>query len=158
MALQYDIWKRIIDKMTADTPADDALRAAVERVERALSRFEATRIADLDWPTKVSVEPADLLLILSALTAPPVTEEMVERGARAMRDEALLYRVSQIQGFVNHPRDDRRWIRDLTLPPSDQVIWDGGPSSDEMMEALEHIKAKHIARAALTAALGVKNG
>ena len=52
-----------------DTPADDALRAAVERVERALSRFEATRIADLDWPTKVSVEPADLRLILSALSA-----------------------------------------------------------------------------------------
>lgn len=52
-----------------DTPADDALRAAVERVERALSRFEATRIADLDWPTKVSVDPADLRLVLSALTA-----------------------------------------------------------------------------------------
>lgn len=52
---------------TADTPADDALRAAVERVERALSRFEATRIADLDWPTKVSVDPADLRLLLPAL-------------------------------------------------------------------------------------------
>lgn len=74
-----------------DTPADDALRAAVERVERALSRFEATRIADLDWPTKVSVEPADLRLILSALTAiakagfavVPVTptEAMLEAGA-----------------------------------------------------------------------------
>lgn len=49
------------------TSSDDALRAAVDRVERALSRFEATRIADLDWPTKVSVEPADLRLLLSAL-------------------------------------------------------------------------------------------
>lgn len=52
------------------------LRAAVERVERALSRFEATRIADLDWPTKVSVDPADLRLLLSALT----TQLEVERA------------------------------------------------------------------------------
>lgn len=137
-------------------------------------RFEGLRLVEA-WnalPSYGSPEPvrdaaidianwceANLPALLTTLAAPPdtrqsvaVTEEMVERGARAMRDEALLYRVSQIQGFVNHPRDDRHWIRDLTLPPGDQVIWDGGPSSDEMMEALEHIKAKHFARAVLAAA------
>lgn len=35
MALQYDIGKRIIDKMTADTPADD--RPSVERAKAYFS-------------------------------------------------------------------------------------------------------------------------
>ena len=72
-----------------DTPADDALRAAVERVELALSRFEATRIADLDWPTKVSVDPADLRLILSALTAQLEAETALDAAvaeAKALRE------------------------------------------------------------------------
>lgn len=89
-----------------DTPADDALRAAVERVERALSRFEATRIADLDWPTKVSVDPADLRLVLSALTAPPeVSEEMVEAGARTLAP--VLYSLTWEEAGVTKRRDCR---------------------------------------------------
>lgn len=64
-----------------DTPADDALRAAVERVRAFCDWMESddavTRATD-------GMRIADLRLILSALTAPPVTEEAVERGARAM--------------------------------------------------------------------------
>lgn len=70
------------------TSSDDALRAAVERVRAFCDWMESddavTRATD-------GMRIDDLRLILSALTAPPdtrqsgfVTEEMVERGARAM--------------------------------------------------------------------------
>ncbi len=84
-----------------DTPVDDALRAAVERVLRNVEGLEASADEiERNWPrtsentTLVAWkrrDAADIRLILSALTAPPdtrqsgfVTEEMVERGARAM--------------------------------------------------------------------------
>lgn len=46
-----------------------SLAALIERVEKALERFEAARIADLDWPTRVSIEPSDLRALLNHLRA-----------------------------------------------------------------------------------------
>jgi len=81
------------------------------------------------------------------------TDGMVEKVAKVMNDEALKQRVSQIQGFSDYPNSTRHWIRDLTLRRGDDVIWDGGPSSEAMLAELDRITARIIARAALQAAL-----
>lgn len=134
-----------------NTPADDALRAAVERVtmmaeghERtARARDEMAALFDADDPIRAlhqhvakdaRQQATDLRLILSALTAPPdtrqsgfVTEEMVERGARAMCSS---------KGY-----------------PPDEIFHAQGETPMRMWQFF-----KEDARAALTAALGVKNG
>lgn len=76
------------------TSSDDALRAAVESALRNVEGLEASADEiERNWPrtsentTLVAWkrrDAADLRLILSALTAPPVTEEMVERAAREL--------------------------------------------------------------------------
>lgn len=73
---------------------DDALREAVERMTRNVEGLDASADEiERNWPrtsensTLVAwkrKDAADLRLILSALTAPAVTEEAVEAGARAM--------------------------------------------------------------------------
>lgn len=142
------------------TSSDDALRAAVERVERALSRFEATRIADLDWPTKVSVDPADLRLILSALTAPPVTEEATCNDSLHVRlaRRSTVGQSSTVRGAVQLAQfleDCAQYFESRPTGGEDLAHWANTSNAENCRKAAALLSPK-TARRVLAAAGGGK--
>ena len=92
------------------------------------------------------------------MPTPDWTSEIVEAMAREI--VTAQDRAHQIQSFTNQISRDHGipmpppayWIRDVTLAPREQILWEG-TSSDECDAALAKLKSVFVAKAALTAAL-----
>lgn len=139
--------------MNADLRESVASKVLGELRRRKGLRHLLEQIECDDPEIYAEIEEAVAATALRAVADAGPSEKMVEAVVGVMLDETLKQRVSQIQGFSDYPNSTRHWIRDFTLRRGDDVIWDGGPSSEEMLAELDRIKARVVARAAIGAAL-----